>query len=97
MKAFDNFTNSLTNIGFWSPACVQHGFIEAAAGFMSTAYRIPTTTGISMSDAIYQFMNNVSAKSANRHIDSVSWPLNTGCSSHSQSTNLKKRWFMSYE
>ena len=82
MKGFDNFTKALQKVGFWAPACVQHGFLKNSISFSGDSYRVPGVTGVTLSDAIGRFMANVSDKSGNRHVDKVIWPDNRGCSSN---------------
>ena len=88
MEAMKNFSSALTNVGFWSPSCVQHGF--TVNSWNNDHYRIPSKTGITISDAVWNFINNVSNKTGNSHIDPQSWPHNQGCSANDQS-NLRKR------
>lgn len=38
-------------VGVWSPDCVQHGFAEGSS-LTSEKYKVPTSTGITLSDAI---------------------------------------------
>ena len=90
IEAFNNFSSVLPNVGFWTPACVQHGFTHLSS-WNNDHYRIPTGTGLTISDAVFNFINNVGDKNGNKHTDSQSWPNNKGCSSYEQS-NLR-RWF----
>lgn len=47
---------------------------------MGRGYRIPSSSGVSLSEAIGRFMKDPSNKNGNYHVDSVSWPNNEGCS-----------------
>ena len=40
-----------TDVGFWVPACVQHGYTFDST-LVSNKYRIPTTTGKHVYEAI---------------------------------------------
>lgn len=43
--------------GIWGPSCVQHGF-TADSGILNPNYKVPTTTGFTINDAISQFLSN---------------------------------------
>jgi hypothetical protein len=45
------------NFGVWSPSCVQHGFINAQS-FQDVNYRVPTTYGKEVNDAVMEFLQN---------------------------------------
>ena len=75
-----------TDVGVWSPSCVQHGFGDQPA-FNNDAYRIPTGTGLKMSDAIAEFLADPT--NAKSHMDDIPWPLNKGCCGMKQKYQLK--------
>lgn len=39
------------DIGFWAPACVQHGFSDESS-FKDPNYKVPTNTGKMLYEAI---------------------------------------------
>ena len=45
------------NIGVWAPACVQHVFIDSSS-FTSDSYKVPSTTGVKIDEAIEQFLKD---------------------------------------
>ena len=65
-----------TDVGIWSPVCVQHGFIYYPS-FVSDKYRIPTTTGKHAYEAVQEFVDN--PNKAPVYMDKDKWPANTGC------------------
>ena len=71
LEALGNFTKALKNVGYWAPACVQHGFTYINEAFTGNSYRVPSGTGLTISESIARFMQNVSAGVANRHADTV--------------------------
>lgn len=91
IKALGNFTSKLSNVGFWSPACVQHGFSETTQCFIGNTYKVPAENGVTLSEAIGRYMKNVSDKSANTFIDKVAWPENKGCSEYRQAGQFERR------
>lgn len=59
----------------WSISCSQHGFLEGMASFDSPLYRIPTTVGTEITEALLRFMHS----NKGVYIDKVDWPHNLGC------------------
>ncbi len=41
--------------GVWGPSCVQHGF-TASPDILSPKFKVPTTTGYTINDAIQKFL-----------------------------------------
>lgn len=78
LEVFRNFTSQRQDVGIWSPACIQHGFIDEDA-YSSDNYKVPTETGPTIIDAIGNFLANPVSE-GNINIDEKAWPANTGCS-----------------
>ena len=93
LQAFDNFTMALDHVGFWAPACVKHGFVHTSNIFLGENYKIPSATGITISEALWKFINNISGKDSNRHIDGLPWPNNKGCSAYEEMF-LRRDWII---
>ena len=70
-----------TDVGFWVPACVQHGYTFDST-LVSNKFRIPTATGKHVYEAIQEFLDN--PNSAPVYFDEGKWPANTGCSGEHQ-------------
>jgi hypothetical protein len=45
IEALKILKNNRTNVGLWSPACVQHGFTDEPS-FTKDIYHIPSPQGI---------------------------------------------------
>jgi len=81
LQVFQNFTSQRQDVGIWAPSCIQHGFIDVGA-YNNDAYRVPTVTGLTIVDAIRNFLANP-VSNGNINIDAVAWPNNFRCSGHS--------------
>ena len=90
IKALNNFTK-LNNVGFWSPACVQHGFSETTQSFIGSTYKVPNESGVTLSEGIGRYLKNIGDKSGNSFIDKVAWPNNKGCSEYREQGELLGR------
>ena len=82
LKAINNFTQQKDDFGTWTPACCQHGFEHVNAVFNGPTYKVPETTGVTISEALGMFLQNPKNKTNNIHIDTVLWPNNKPCSAH---------------
>ena len=61
--------------GVWSISCSQHGFLQDMDSFDSPHYRIHTTTGTEITEALLKFKHGTKRI----FIDKVNWPNNVGC------------------
>ena len=72
----EKLKNGRKSVGFWSPACVQHGFSDDPS-FTDNRYQVPGLNGIKLYEAISEFVRD--PENAKSYIDSVEWPNNKGC------------------
>lgn len=77
LSALNDF-NVIKEYGIWAPSCIQHGFVVSSS-FNSPNYQVPSGSGVTLSEAIWKFVENPSS-GKNRYVDSVAWPNNKGCS-----------------
>lgn len=63
-----------TDIGFWSPSCVQHGYSDESS-YNNQSYKV---NGMTLAAAVQEFLDN--PNSAKVYVDTKSWPANVGCS-----------------
>jgi hypothetical protein len=82
-QAVANLTSVERN-GAWSVACIQHGFLENFNCVDNGNYRIPTTSGTEITDALVAFMKG----GKRNYIDLTSWPNNLGCNGRDKENYL---------
>jgi hypothetical protein len=85
LQALRNLT-TLKVVGIWSPGCIQHGFSDDKS-FNNDNYKIPSGTGIKLSDAVQAFLDNPTS-GKHIYIDDYAWPANRGCSGLQFAKNL---------
>ena len=83
VEAVANYTKIERN-GAWAVSCVQHVFLGNMLSMNSNNYRVPTTTGTTINEALNSFIRG----EKRIFVDSGAWPSNIGCSAEKIVMNL---------
>lgn len=73
-----------SNVGLWSPACVQHGYSDEF-WFNDEHYKV---NGSKLSEAVQRFIDN--PDNPEWLYDAGPWPSNAGCSGIRTFKNIRK-------
>lgn len=73
-----------SDIGLWSPACVQHGFSDERS-FTDEHFKVK---GVGLAEAVQRFLDNPTE--APWLVDEDPWPSNSGCSGLSTFRKIRR-------
>jgi hypothetical protein len=76
IEALFKIKGSRSDVGFWAPSCVQHGFTDSSS-FTDARFAIPSANGPTIAQAIAEFLKD--PYNAKVYLDQVPWPYNTAC------------------